>query len=79
MSVNPRSSKNAIACEGNVLKIWVTAPAVDGAANEALLKLLSARLEIPRRFLQIVQGTTGRQKVVEIAGLTIEELRKKLS
>lgn len=76
--VNPRSSKNEITWAGNTLKVRLTAPPVDGAANEALLKLLAERLGIPRRSLHIVQGATGRQKIVEIEDLTLPEITAKL-
>lgn len=64
--VLPRSSKNQISREGDTFKIRLTAPPVDGAANEALLNLLAERLNVPRRALRIVQGATTRQKVIEI-------------
>lgn len=76
--VIPRSKRNEIAWEGNTLKVWLTAPPVDGAANEALLKLLAERLDLPRRALRIVQGATGRQKILEIEGLTLESIAQKL-
>ena len=78
VQVIPRSSKNALAWEQNTLKARITAPPVDGAANEALLKLLAQRLGIARRDLSIVHGATGRQKIVEISSLTEEEVRQKL-
>jgi len=53
-------------------------PSVDGAANEALLKLLAERLNLPKSALHIVHGATGRQKVLQIEGLTAEELAQKL-
>jgi uncharacterized protein len=77
--VVPRSRKNEITWEGEALKIRLTAPPVDGAANEALITLLAARLGLPKRTLHIVQGATGRQKVLEIEGLTLAEIRQKLS
>ena len=77
--VIPRSSKNEITWENNALKVRLTAPPVDGAANEALIKLLAARLSLPKSALQIVQGATGRQKVLEIEGLTLVDMLQKLS
>ena len=77
--VTPRSRSNTLEWEAGILKARLTAPPVDGAANEALLSLLAEKLGLPRRSISIVQGTTSRQKVVEIAGLTAEEIEKKLS
>lgn len=77
--VIPRSSKNEIAWEGNALKVRLTAPPVDGAANEALLTLLGERLSVPKRTLRIVKGHTGRHKTIEIEGLSSEEVVKRLA
>ncbi len=76
--VVPRSRKNEIRQEGDGLKIWLNAPPVDGAANEALLALLAERLHLPGRALRIARGATSRQKVLEIDGLTVEEVMAKL-
>lgn len=76
--VIPRSSKNEITWEGAALKARVTAPPVDGAANEALLKLLAERLGVPKRTLQIVQGASGRQKILEIEGLIAADVIQRL-
>jgi uncharacterized protein (TIGR00251 family) len=64
--VTTRSRKNEIRREGEIFKVWLTAPPVDGAANEALLKLLAERLALPKRALHIVQGATGRKKIIQI-------------
>ncbi len=76
--VIPRSSKNAIAWEEGALKVRLTAPPVDGAANEALLALLSERLGLPKRDIHIVHGATGRHKTIEITGMTAEALEQKI-
>jgi len=76
--VMPRSSKNEICWEGDALKVRLTAPPVDGAANAALLKFLAARLKLPQSALQIVQGAASRQKVIQIDGMTHEELVQRL-
>jgi uncharacterized protein (TIGR00251 family) len=79
--VIPRSSTNEISQEGDAFKVRITAPPVDGAANQTLLKLLAERLGIHKRSLQIVQGTTGRHKIVQIddlTGLTITDIIQKL-
>jgi uncharacterized protein len=76
--VIPRSSKNALAWEQGTLKARLTAPPVDGAANAALLNLLAERLSVPRRSISIVRGETSRQKTVEIADLTPDEIERRL-
>jgi uncharacterized protein (TIGR00251 family) len=75
--VQPRASRNEIgaADPDGTLRIRVTAPPADGEANEAVLKLLSKHLGVPKSALTIVRGATTRNKVVEVAGLTEDELR----
>jgi uncharacterized protein (TIGR00251 family) len=55
------------------LKVRVSAPPVDGAANAALLAFLAKTLRRPRSSLKIVAGETARLKLVEIADLSDEE------
>jgi uncharacterized protein len=76
--VIPRSSKNLIAWEEGGLKVHVTAPPVDGAANTALIALLSHCLAVHKRNIQIVHGTTGRSKIVEITGISAGDIEKKI-
>jgi uncharacterized protein len=76
--VIPRSSKNSIVWEEGALKVRLTAPPVDGAANEALIVLLAQCLGLPKRDIQIVHGTSGRHKTVEIMGMTVEAVEQKI-
>ena len=78
VQVLPRSSKNALTWEQGVLKARLTAPPVDGAANEALIELLARRLGLPKRDIRILHGATSRRKTLEIAGLTLEALEKRV-
>ncbi len=55
---------------GNELKIKVTAPPVDAAANEALVEFLARRLKIPRGAVHLVRGHTARHKTLFLANLT---------
>jgi len=58
--------------------VRLAAPPVDGAANEALVALLAEQLGLPKRHISIVRGASSRQKIVEIAGVTPENLEQKL-
>jgi hypothetical protein len=78
VQVVPRSGKNDIAWEQGVLKARLTAPPVDGAANEALIALLAERLGLPKRAIRIVHGAASRRKTVEIAGMTSEMLEERV-
>jgi uncharacterized protein (TIGR00251 family) len=68
--VIPRASKTAIAgTRGDALLVRLAAPPVDGAANDALLELLSATLHVARRQLHLVSGAHGRDKRVKVDGI----------
>lgn len=62
--VMPRAKKNRIVEEVGRLKVYLTAPPVDGQANEALIKLLAEHYKIRKSGIRIVQGEKGRDKVV---------------
>ena len=74
--VQPRASRSEIVgVHGAALKVRLQAPPVDGAANEALVRLLADLLEVPRRSVQVVAGATSRAKTVEIEGTTEAAVR----
>jgi uncharacterized protein (TIGR00251 family) len=75
----PRAARNEIGpALGNEIKIKVTAPPVEGAANEALIRFLAEMLGCPRSAVQIVRGQTSRHKTVAIAGLGAAEALARL-
>ncbi len=77
--VQPRASRTKIVGEhGGRLKIALAAPPVDGAANEELLEFLAQKLGIAKRDVELLQGSTGRQKLLRVAGLSEEELTRRL-
>jgi uncharacterized protein (TIGR00251 family) len=76
--VTPRAARDGIALEGNRLCVRLQAPPVEGAANAALLELLAKRLGISRRAVTLERGETSRDKVLAIAGLSVEEFWKRL-
>jgi uncharacterized protein YggU (UPF0235/DUF167 family) len=55
---------------GDEIRVRVAAPPVDGAANEALSRLLAERLGVPRSAVEVTAGAARRSKVVQVAGLT---------
>ncbi len=80
LKLQPRSSKNQIGpVVGNQLKIHVTAPPVDGEANEALVRFLAEQLGCARGAVQFVKGQTSRNKVLLFKGLSSNEVSKLLS
>lgn len=79
VKVQSRASKNEIGeVIGNELKIKVTAPPVDSAANEAIVKLLAQTLACPRGDVRIVRGATSRHKTLAIRGMTATTIFERL-
>ncbi|MSU75305.1 MAG: DUF167 domain-containing protein [Candidatus Magasanikbacteria bacterium] len=65
--VIPRSSKNEIvASPSGLLKARLTAPPVDGKANESLIKLLSEYYDVSKTKIKIVKGVKSKNKILEI-------------
>lgn len=77
--VTPRARRNMLALEGGVLRAWLMAPPVEGAANAALLAVLAERLALPKRAVTLVRGETAREKVVAIEGISAEVFRQRLA
>jgi uncharacterized protein len=79
VKVQPRARRNAIVGElGDALKVALTAPPVDGRANEACVAFFSEMLKVSRAAITIVSGQTGRNKVIRVSGITAAELRGRL-
>ena len=80
VKLQPRASKNEIGEPlGDELKIKVTAPPVDSAANEALVKILSEKLDCARGRVELIRGQTSRHKTVLLHGFKPDEILEKLS
>ena len=62
-----------------VIQLKLAAAPVDGAANDALVALLAKSLDLPNRAIRIVSGERSRTKRVEIDGLTIDEVTRRLA
>ena len=79
VKVHPRAKKNAITGEvGDALKLALTAPPVDGKANEACIDFFAKLLEVPRSSVTIAAGLTSRNKVIRVSGVTGEQVRERL-
>jgi uncharacterized protein (TIGR00251 family) len=79
VKVQPRASKNEIGPTlGDELKIKVTAPPVDAAANEALIELLADTLECSKGKVQLTKGSTSRHKTIFVSGMTRAQVAAKL-
>jgi hypothetical protein len=79
LRVQPRASRNAIVgWTGDTLNIRLTAPPVEGAANAACLAFLADLLDLPQSQLEILRGDRSRNKVVQITGLSQEQVNARL-
>ncbi len=79
IKLQPRAATNEIGEPlGAELRVRVTAPPVDAAANEALLRLLATTLDCPRGQVELVRGPTSRHKVVKVYGVTMAGVLQRL-
>jgi uncharacterized protein len=77
--VHPRAKKNAITGEvGDALKLSLTAPPINGKANDACIEFFANLLKVSRSSVTIASGHSSRQKVIRISGLSAEEVRKRI-
>ncbi len=75
--VIPRAHKNQIVgVEGDALKIRLTAPPVEGKANDALIEFLAELLGVRRAQIEILTGRASRHKVVRVRGVTAQQIQK---
>jgi uncharacterized protein (TIGR00251 family) len=80
IKLQPKASSNEICgAQGNELRVKVTAPPVDGAANEALIRLLADELDCPRHQIQLLRGQTSRHKTIKVQGIKEDEVLRKLN
>jgi len=77
--LTPKGGRNeVIRREADVLHVRVAAPPVDGAANKALIELLSSVLKVPKSRIGFQAGETSREKTLRISGLDAETLETRL-
>jgi len=79
VKIHPRANRNGITGEvGKILKLSLTAPPVDGKANQACIEFFANLLKVPRSSVTIASGHASRNKVIRISGLPAEEIRRRL-
>ena len=77
--LTPRAARNQIdGWDGDLLRVHVTAPPVEGKANYALLRLLADALDVSPSRLRLIKGQTSREKVIAVDGLSGDEIRARL-
>jgi uncharacterized protein len=80
IKVHPRARKNAITgTMGDALKLALTAPPVEGKANQAVIEFFADLFAIPRSSVTIASGETSRNKIVRITGLNRTAVEQRLS
>ena len=77
VKVHPRARRSAVTGRlGDAWKLDLTAPPIEGKANQECVRFLADLLGVPRACVRVVTGLTSRTKVVEIEGVTEEEFGK---
>ena len=80
VKIHPRAKRDGISGEvGDALKVDLTAPPVEGKANEAVTRFFADLLKVPRTSVTIASGKTNRMKVIHVAGITAEQIRQRLA
>jgi uncharacterized protein len=79
VKVHPRAKKAAITGElGDALKVSLTAPPIEGRANDACIEFFAKLLKVPRSSVTIASGGGGRNKVIRVSGVTAQYVREHL-
>jgi uncharacterized protein (TIGR00251 family) len=79
LRVSPKAASNRlVGWHGEALKLRVTAAPERGKANDAVIALLAEALALPRQAMTLVQGETAQDKIVEIAVLDEDEIRRRI-
>lgn len=80
IKVHPRARKNAITgVVGDALKLALTAPPIEGRANQAVIEFFTDLFAIPRSSVTIASGETSRNKVVRVVGLSKQVVEQRLA
>ena len=79
VKVRPRARKNAIIGEvGDALKVALTAPPIEGRANEACITFLAEVLKVPRSSVTIAAGESSRNKIIRVRALSAAQVEARL-
>ena len=80
VKVHPRARKNALTGElGDALKLSLTAPPAEGRANQACIEFFADLLKVPQSSVTIASGQTSRRKIIRVAGMSPEEIRRRMA
>ena len=77
--LTPRASKNEIVgIQAGALRVRLTAPPVEGAANAALIEFIAERLRVRKSAISIISGERSRNKIVRVSGMNLEQVKAAL-
>lgn len=76
IKVIPKSGRSELKKVGNSLKVWLKSAPTDGKANAELVRILADKLKIAKSRIEIVSGFSSRNKIVDILGVTQEDIEK---
>jgi uncharacterized protein (TIGR00251 family) len=80
LRVSPGSARSAIVGRhGDGWKVRVTAPPEDGRANAAVVRLIAETVSVSRDAVSVVSGAGSRDKVVELAGIELSRVERRLT
>jgi uncharacterized protein len=80
LRVSPGAKTTAVVGRhGEAWKVRVTAPPEGGRANAAVIALLASTLGVPARTISVVSGHGGRDKLVELTGIALDETERRLA
>ena len=77
--VQPKASQAKIVLENSKIRVWVNAQPVDGAANDAIIKLFSKVLKIAKSNIEIIRGHSSREKTLRFEGFTEKEIVERIN
>ena len=79
IKVQPRASRTeVVGLHGDMVRVRLTAPPVDGQANDELIRFLSQQLDVPRSAIRLVSGASSRSKTIMISGAQVGDVKARL-
>lgn len=76
IKVIPKSGRSELKISGKTLKVWLTSAPADGKANEELVRTLADKLDVRKAAIEIISGFSSRNKIVDIVGVSLEDIEK---
>ena len=76
VKVIPKSGRSSVKIEGKTLKVWLKSAPEDGKANDELVRTLADKYDVPLSRIHILRGKSSKNKLVDIVGVSGEEIEK---